>query len=145
MFVKCHYISDWAYEWRIQGPDYGYLVVSSIGRLEQNGSGTGIAFDFGGRLSYPVIKRLELFLEGGYAYQVAKNISGGGLETRGTSNVTWNGEWSIKQETMTTAWGEIDLELPTNYWPNNTEEGRVRDFELDLSGFQLRLGLSLRF
>jgi len=145
MFVKCHYLSDWSYKWRIQGPNDGYLVATSIGRLEQNGSGTGIAFDFGGRLSYPVIKRIELFLEGGYAYQVAKNISGEGLETRGTSNVTWKGEWSIKQETMTTAWGEIDLELPTNYWPNNTEEGQVRDFELDLSGFQFRLGLSFRF
>jgi len=145
MFVKCHYMSDWSYKWRIQGPDYGYLVVNSIGRLEQNGSGTGIAFDFGGRLSYPVIKSMAIFLEGGYAYQVAKNLSGSGLETQGTSNVSWNGKWSIKQETMTTAWGEIDLELPTSYWPNNTEEGRVRDFELDLSGLQLRLGLSLRF
>jgi hypothetical protein len=46
---------------------------------------------------------------------------------------------------MTAAWGEIDLELPTNYRPLNSDEGRARDFELDLSGFQLRLGLSLRF
>ncbi|MFC2163824.1 hypothetical protein ACFLT2_02360 [Acidobacteriota bacterium] len=145
MFVKCHYLSDWMYEWRIQGPDYGYIVASRIGRLEQNGSGTGIAIDFGGRLSYPIAKIMAIFLEGGYAYQVAKNPSGSGLETQGTSNVTWNGEWSIKQETMEAAWGEIDLELPTNYWPNNTAEGRSRDFKLDLSGFQFRLGLSLRF
>jgi hypothetical protein len=145
MFVKSSLLSDWVYEWRVEGPDYGYVVVNSIGRIEQDGSGTGIAIDFGGRLSIAVIESLAFFLEGGYAYQVAKNISGSGLETRGSSNVTWNGKWSIKQETMTAAWGEIDLELPTNYWPPNSDEERARDFELDLSGFQLRLGLSLRF
>lgn len=145
MFVKSHFISDWTYEWRVEGPDYGYTVVNSIGRIEQQGSGTGIAIDFGGRLSYPVIRSLEFFLEGGYAYQVAKNLSGPGLETRGTSNVTWNGTWSVRQETMSADWGEIDLELPTNHTSLNSDEVRTRDFELNLSGFQFRLGLSLRF
>jgi hypothetical protein len=145
MFVKSHFISDWTYEWRIEGPDYGYAVVNSIGRVEQEGSGTGIAIDFGGRLSYPVVKSLELFFEGGYAYQVAKNLSGPGQETRGTSNVTWNGKWSVIQETFSADWGAIELRLPTNHTALIADEEQIRNFELDLSGFQFRLGLSLRF
>jgi hypothetical protein len=145
MFIRCQYLSDWTYEWWIQGANYNWLTFQSSGTLEEKGSGTGIALDVGGRLAYSLFKSLGIFLEGGYAYQVAKNISGGGKEVKDDSTETWDGRWSIKREKMTAPWGELELELPTNYWPEGTDEGKIRDFELDLSGFQLRLGLSYRF
>ncbi len=145
MFVECRYLSDWNYEWWIQGTNYNWLTFQSSGMLEEKGSGTGIVLDVGGRLAYPLFKGLGIFLEGGYAYQVAKNISGDGREVRDDSTETWNGRWGIKREKMTAPWGELELDLPTNYWPNDADGGRIRDFELDLSGFQLRLGLSFRF
>jgi hypothetical protein len=145
MFAKCYYMSDWSYEWWIQGTDYRWLTFQSSGMLEEKGSGTGIALDVGCRLAYPLFKNLGIFLEGGYSYQVAKNISGGGKEVKEDSTETWDGRWGIKSEKMTAPWGELELELPTNYWPDDTDEGKICDFELDLSGFQLRLGLSFRF
>lgn len=145
MFVQCQYLSSWTYEWWIHGPDYDWLTFQSKGLIESNGSGTGIALELGGRLHYPIMKNLGIFLEGGYAYQVAKNISGEGREIIDSNNTSWDGRWSIKEEHISTPWGEIDLELPTNYWPNDSNEGKARNFKLDLSGFQLRLGLSLKF
>ena len=145
MFVKCQYLSSWTYEWWIHGPDYDWLTFQSTGFLEANGSGTGIALELGGRLNYPVMKNLGIFLEGGYAYQVAKNISGKGSEIIDDNNTSWDGRWRIKEEHIAAPWGEMDLEWPTNYWPNDSNDGKARNFELDLSGFQLRLGLSLKF
>jgi len=145
MFVECQYLSDWNYEWWIQGTNYNWLTFRSSGMLEEKGSGTGIALDVGGRLAYPLFKGLGIFLEGGYAYQVAKNISGDGREVRDDSSETWEGRWSIRREEIRTPWGDLELELPTNYWPTNSDSEKLRDFELDLSGFQLRLGLSFRF
>ncbi|MDH5744883.1 MAG: hypothetical protein OEZ52_15170, partial [Candidatus Aminicenantes bacterium] len=117
----------------------------SSGILEKKGSGTGIALDVGGRLAYPLFESLRIFLEGGYAYQVTKNISGDGREIKDDSSETWDGRWSIKREEIRTPWGELVLDIPTNYWPTNSDSEKLRDFELDLSGFQLRLGLSFRF
>jgi hypothetical protein len=145
MFVECHYLSDWSYEWRIKEPNNEYVVFTDAGILEEKGTGTGIALDLGGRLNYPLVKRMEIFLEAGYAYQVVKNVSGPGSEFREVSSETWNGQWGIKSEKITSPWGELAVDFPTSYWPDNSNQGKVRDFELDFSGFQVRLGLSFRF
>jgi hypothetical protein len=145
MFADCRYLSDWSYEWVTEGPGYRYLTYSSLGILEEEGSGTGIAIDLGGRLNYPVFRSFEIFLEASYAYQVVKSISGSGREDRDGRITTWDGRWGIKSETGATGWGELESEFPTSYWPDNSEAERLRDFELDLSGFQLRLGLAFRF
>ncbi len=145
LFANCRYLSDWSYEWVTEGPGYRYLTYSSTGVLEEEGSGTGIALDLGGRLSYPLIQSFEIFLEASYAYQVVKSITGSGREEIDGRSATWNGRWGIKSETVSAAWDESETEFPTAYWPTNPEADRIRDFELDLSGFQLRLGLSFRF
>jgi hypothetical protein len=145
MFAKCRYLSDWSYEWVTEGPGYRYVTYSSTGVLQEEGSGTGIAIDLGGRLSYPIIRSFEVFLEAGYAYQVVKSISGSGREERDGRSLSWDGRWGIKSETVAAAWGGLETEFPTGYWPDNSEAERIKDFELDLSGFQLRLGLSFRF
>jgi hypothetical protein len=145
MFADCQYFTDWSYEWVTEGPGYLYVTYSSTGILEEKGSGTGLSLDLGGRLSYPIISSFEIFLEASYAYQVVKSISGPGREEMDGRSATWDGRWGIKGETVSAPWSEIETEFPTGYWPNNSEDDRIRDFELDLSGFQLRLGLSFRF
>ncbi|MGD9347330.1 MAG: hypothetical protein PVH84_15800 [Candidatus Aminicenantes bacterium] len=145
MFADCRYFTEWSYEWVTEGPGYRYVTYNRNGVLEEKGSGTGIAVDLGGRFSYPIISRFEIFLEAGYAYQVVKSISGPGGEEMDGRSTTWDGRWGIKRETVAAAWGELEMEFPTAHWSDNSEEDRVRDFELDLSGFQLRLGLSFRF
>lgn len=145
MFADCRYLSDWFYEWVTEGPGYRYVTFSRTGVLEENGSGTGISLDLGGQLNYPLFSSFEIFLEASYAYQVVKSISGPGREDTDGRTASWDARWGVKRETVSAPWGELDTEFPTGYWPNNSEEDRIRDFELDLSGFQLRIGLSFRF
>jgi hypothetical protein len=145
MFADCRYFSDWSYEWVTEGQGYRYVTFNRTGVLEEEGSGTGISLDLGGRFSYPIVSSFEIFLEASYAYQVVKSISGPGREEMDGRSATWDGRWGMKSEAVATAWGELETEFPTAYWPNDSEEDRIRDFELDLSGFQLRLGLSFRF
>jgi hypothetical protein len=145
LFADCRYFTDWGYEWVTEGPGYLYITYSRTGVLEEKGSGTGISLDLGGRFSYPLLSSFEIFLEASYAYQVVKSISGPGREEMDGRSSAWEGRWGIKRETVSAPWAEIETEFPTSYRPNNPEEDRIRDFELDLSGFQLRLGLSFRF
>ncbi len=146
LFVECRYLSNWSYEWhRREVSNYEYLVFQSTGALDEKGTGTGIAVDLGGRMNYPLFKNMGIFLEAGYAYQVAKNVSGPGSELNGPFSESWAGRWAIKQEQITSPWGELEAELPTSYWPDGSNERRMRNFKLDLSGFQLRLGLSFQF
>jgi hypothetical protein len=145
IFANCQYLTDWSYEWVTEGSGYMYVTYSRTGVLEEKGSGTGISLDLGGRLNYPVISSFEIFIETSYAYQVVKSISGPGREELDGITASWDGRWGIKGETVSAPWGEVGTEFPTSYWPENSEDERIRDFELDLSGFQLRLGLSFRF
>lgn len=145
LFAQCLYFTEWSYEWVTEGSNYSYITYSTTGILEEKGSGTGIALDLGARLSYPIIRSLAIFAEASYAFQAVKSISGPGREERDGRSLTWDGTWSIKSETAAAPWGELETEFPTSHWPNNSEENKVKGFELDLSGFQLRLGVSLRF
>lgn len=146
LFIECHYISDWNYEWKIRETDgFEYLVFRSAGALEEKGKGTGITLDLGGRINYLLLKNMGIFLEGGYAYQVVQNVSGSGSEVMEDFSETWNGRWGIKKEKVAAPWGELESEFPTNRWLNDSDEEKVRNFKLGLSGLQLRLGLSFRF
>lgn len=145
VFSDCRYSSDWEYVWHRQGPDIDFDVSRMTGHLEEMGKGTGIAADAGARIQYPVMKRLAIFLEGVYSYQVVKKIRGKGREIRGDVETTWEGRWAIKKETIAAPWGTMEAEFPTNYWPEGSASSPVRDFRLDFSGFQARIGLCLIF
>lgn len=145
VFADCLYSSDWEYVWHRQGPDMDFDVSQMTGHLEEKGKGTGIAADMGARIQYPVLKRLTIFLEGAYSYQVVKKIAGKGREIRGDVETAWEGRWAIKKETIAAPWGTMEAEFPTNYWPDGSESSRVRDFRLDFSGFQARIGVCLTF
>jgi hypothetical protein len=84
---------------------------------------------------------MALFLEGVYSYQVVKKITGKGREIRGDVETAWEGRWAIKKEMIAAPWGTMEAEFPTNYWPEGSTSSRVRDFRLDFSGFQARIGV----
>lgn len=142
LFARCSYNSDWTYKWYIQGPGYTWPTFESEGLLEQKGSGTGIAMEAGGRIGFPFIRSLVFFLDGGYAFQKVSSLSGSGKEINGGKTETWKGTWKTKPETLSTVWGTLDIKTPTNYRTNG--EG-FEDFELDLSGFRIKLGFSWVF
>jgi opacity protein-like surface antigen len=144
IFAECEYLAEWKYAWRIVGEDYDFDPFETEGILEEKGKGTGLSLDLGGRVQYPLFSGLGVFLEGGYSYQVVKKISGPGREHRGEINDAWDGTWGVLKETVTAPWGTLESEFPTNYWPEASPAAKIRDFALDLSGFQIRLGLSVR-
>ena len=58
---------------------------------------------------------------------------------------TWEGDWGIREYVYSLDWGERTHQIPSSDWETG-EGGRwKRYFELDLSGFQIRLGISIRF
>lgn len=120
------------------------LYKSTYLWLEEKGSGIGYALEGGTRLNVDMGKNMMLFIEGGYASQVVKNLSGPGREEAGDKIDTWEGDWAIREMTFPEEWGTLVTYLPTNDW---LDDGAVqyRDFKLDLSGFYLRAGISIRF
>ena len=142
VWATCRYRSDWNYTWEIQGPGYTWTPYDSAGSLEMDGTGKGFCWETGARLEVPVSGRFKAFLEGGYARQVIDSLSGQGRETQGQASESWDGEWRIQKETVVAPWGTLSLRTPSSRQREGVES---EDFRLDLSGFRLRLGLSLAF
>jgi hypothetical protein len=145
LFAECSYLIDWISGWPIsdQSGDFGNLKE---GFLEEIGKGTGLALQAGAKLDFDIAKHYGLFVEGGYAYQNVSDISGPGTRSIPSHRETWEGDWGIKQDIKVLPWGTAHFLWPSNGW--NFIQGtwwRARDFELDLSGFQARIGIYFRF
>jgi hypothetical protein len=145
LFAECSYFLDWSSGWPVvdSSGDFGNLKE---GFLEEKGSGTGLALQVGTKLDFDFAKHYGLFVEGGYAYQNVSEISGPGIRSMTSHRETWEGDWGIKQDVRVRPWGTAQFLWPSNAWV--VSQGtwwRARDFELDLSGFQVRLGIYFRF
>lgn len=141
LFGKCSFAYDYTEEW------YSYegnlIHRTSSEYLEEVGEETGFALEAGLRISI-IMGKFAPFIEGSYAYQKIKNLSGPGTERTAFLEETWEGEWGIKQYTISRDWGDLTYEYPSNYWGAEALN-KHRDFNLDLSGFQFRLGIAYRF
>jgi len=151
IFARCRYASDWSYRLMIQeevnpsqGTNAPYLAFEREGHLEEEGTGTGLAVEAGLRLDWSFGRRWGVFAEAGYAYQRVKSLSGEGHEVNGVESSSWENSWSLRSEEISTYWGETRLEFPTNFRPQSGDDRRVRDFSLNLSGLQVRLGIVFR-
>jgi hypothetical protein len=126
--------------------DLGQLlddVYSS--RLEEKGSGTGWSWDGGVVAQLALGRSLSLIFEASYAFRRLDRLSGPGeAVTSDGTNDKWNGGWEMKSFFEADPWGIYALEFPSNYWPESEMPRRVRNFVLDLSGFELKLGFSFR-
>jgi hypothetical protein len=141
LFGKCSFVYDYTEEWY---SNEGNLIDRTSNEyLEEIGEGTGLALEAGLKISISMGK-FAPFLEGSYAYQKIENLSGLGTERTAFLEETWEGEWGIKRNTISRDWGELTYEYPSNYW-GPTALNKHRDFKLDLSGFQFRLGIAYRF
>ena len=145
LFAECSYYLDWSSGWPVvdASGDFGNLRE---GFLEEKGNGTGLALQVGAKLDFDFAKQYGLYVEGGYAYQTVSEVSGPGIRSMTSHRETWEGDWGIKQDVRIMPWGTAQFLWPSNGW--NLAQGtwwRARDFELDLSGFQVRLGIYFRF
>jgi hypothetical protein len=145
LFVEMTYEQNQTYGWWFNAGGGDTLVFQSDALRVEEGDGTGLALEAGGRLNVRLYKGWGVFLEGAYAYQKVGNLSGSGSETRDGVTQSWEGDWQIRQVEMVTRWGSRTLEYPTAFPGDGPDSVVVRDFELDLSGFQVRLGMLVRF
>ncbi len=145
LFAECKYSilfnslwPDWYYGSEYENPEEGIL--------EEKGSGTGFSLQTGVKLDVFFTERLGWFIEGGYAYQNVSNISGPGTRSVASKRDTWEGEWGIKQDIRQRPWGTARFLWPSNGWDIfGGTWWRTRNFKLNLSGFQAKMGLILRF
>jgi len=145
LFAECQYSFSYNSQWPL--PDAGGNPESpEDGILEERGTGTGISVELGARLGLRLKNRLGIFLEGGYAYQKVDSISGPGMRSIASHRDTWEGDWGIKQDVKVEPWGTARFLWPSNGWTIfRGSWWRLRDFELDLSGVQVRMGFYYRF
>jgi hypothetical protein len=127
---------------------YEYEIEQSLSQAME-GKGTGLALDVGLQMNIQMIENIHLLLEGGYAVQFAGNLSGPGNSESGyddsnsigfTENAAWEGPWAVVEGSLDREWGNLPYSYPTNRYGT---EG-LSDFRLDLSGFQIRMGISFR-
>jgi hypothetical protein len=145
LFAECSYFMDWSSGWPVSDltGDFGNLEE---GFLEEKGRGTGLALQAGAKLDFDIAKHYGLFVEGGYAYQTVSEVSGPGSRSLPSHRDSWEGEWGMKQDIRIQPWGTARFLWPSNGWDLFIGTWwRARDFELNLSGFQVRLGLYFRF
>jgi len=145
LFAECKYSILFNSQWSASNAGSEYENPGD-GILEEKGFGTGVALRTGIKLDVFFTKRLGWFFEGGYAFQTVSNISGPGTRSEASNRDTWEGEWGIKQDIRQLPWGTARFLWPSNGW--DIFEGtwwRTRDFELNLSGFQAKMGFLFRF
>ena len=137
MNVSSHYWSSEA-DFDLENPVEGLL--------EEKGKGTGLSLQAGIKLDYLTAGPFGFFMEAGYAYQAIFKISGPGKRTYPSRTEYWNGEWGIKKRVVIKPWGTLHFTYPSNGWEGFEYTGwRDRDFTLNLSGLQARMGISYRF
>jgi hypothetical protein len=130
--------------------EYSRQVFSEEGQttpasfLDEKGNSAGVALEAGLRLAKTVHRHLGLFLEMGYAHQVADGFKGEGLSRDNSGEESWEGEWAMKDTYLADYWGTRSLLMASNRWTVEDAPLRRRDFKLDLSGAQVRAGLSVR-
>ena len=144
LFGSCSY--SMVYNSQFSGPMYSGGLENPDGLLEEKGKGVGVSLRTGIRMDYKLSETTGWFAEGSYAYQNVESLSGPGLGSSAARRDQWEGEWGIKQDIKQTVWGTARFLWPSNGW--DIFDGtwwKTRNFELNLSGFQLRFGLFFRF
>jgi Caspase domain len=145
LFAECRYYIRYASDVPWPGGE-GTQDISHNGVLEEKGKGTAAAFHLGLKADYLLTHRSGVFIEGGYAFQPVRGVYGQGTRSDTGQRDTWEGEWAMKQMVKVEPWGTGRFLWPSNGWELfGGDWWRARDFKLDLSGFQARVGVFFRF
>jgi hypothetical protein len=119
---------------------------------EMKGKGTGLALEVSGRINFSIKNHFEIFLEGGYAYQTVKKISGSYTDeflekdSNAVANkviTSWEGDWQMAQGGYGQRWGSFTDVYPMVSWGDGFVS--AGDFSLDLSGMRFKVGIAYTF
>jgi hypothetical protein len=120
--------------------------------LEMKGTGTGLALEAGVRLNFRVKKHFEIFVEGGYAYQAVQKISGSYADEYQQKDAnaaadivswSWEGDWQMAQGGYEQYWANFSDVYPMVSWGDGFPY--AGDFNLDLSGIRIKVGIAYVF
>ena len=151
LFANCQYTLSMYEEMPnpvSESDDAAQFIPVNIRRsfLKEKGKGTGYTLELGTRLNLYMGGSFNFFIESGYALQRVHSIRGPGTEIDNGVEMNWEGNWGVKEIYQEHYWGDIYYQYPSNYWGEEEHRNyRLRDFHLDLSGFQIRIGISRRF
>ncbi len=137
-------------ERRVKKTDSSGYWTESWTVSDMKGKGTGVAAEAVARLQLPVSPRLGLNIEAGYALRTGLGFSGPGFyeyqyrDANAASDpirMQWEeGEWRTRRLELHRSWGDLEYVLSGNDLGDNSDTGK---FRLDLSGWQLAVGLVL--
>jgi hypothetical protein len=113
---------------------------------EMRGKGIGIAAEAGVQFRRALQKNWEIGIDIGYAYQFTSKFSGTTerFYSDGQSS-EWKGVWGMKSYKYDLPWANLDTEYVSNNWEGRESLKWLRGFSLNLSGFQVRLGIVYGF
>jgi hypothetical protein len=124
----------------------------SIEEYDYKGSGIGYSLGTGVRAEWRALRNMGLFIEGGYTLQKAGRIYGPGTYDYCYTNSnapqiceptsSWEAYWGLSFVSASREWGEFSGGRLDAF--RDKSDSSVNNFHLDLSGFQLRIGLSIR-
>ncbi|UCH95429.1 MAG: hypothetical protein JSV88_00905 [Candidatus Aminicenantes bacterium] len=144
IFAECGFARQHNYR---ESNSYGYWYEENV-FYEIKGKGVGVALDTGIRMNIHVLKKLNLFVECGYSLRSAVKISGPGsretvyndANSSGyTDSADWEGTWFVLRRELNRPWGGPMI---ANFLSNEYGGGEYPNFKLDLSGLQVKIGIS---
>ena len=143
VLARCRYYSG--YE-NFPSTDFGDIAQEdfSSSRIEEKGQGTGISLAAGAGLEWKLSRSAGFFLEVDYAYRMVRSLSGPGRTELDNETKEFTGTWGVKYVRMDREWGILESEYPSNFWPEGNTYDNIRDFKLDLSGMEAKIGFYFR-
>jgi len=136
---------DLGYDYVREQREDNVLTSSSIVSVREEGKGQGISLEAFVRLNHSLSKGLGFFFETGYVLQKVNSLEGPGVLNVDGNLDEWEGEWGMKEKYAADYWGQYYIIYPSNAWEFSEDKRWVRYFNLDLSGFQVRIGFSFQF
>lgn len=144
LFGHIQHKREWNSSWSEVTSNYTDILYENSGEMNLKGKGTGVALEGGVNVQFQLGHSFGLFFEGLYAYQKVSALSGIGHSRSGNETNNWEGDWAIKHGVVESNFiGSISFDYPSNSWLS--WENPVKDFFLNLSGFECRIGLSYKF
>jgi len=143
LLARCRYFTAFT---DFPQTDFGDIDMEqfSKGSIEEKGLGTGISLAAGAGLEWKLNRSAGFFLELDYAYRMVRSLSGPGWSRLDNETREFTGIWGIKYVRLEREWGILESEFPSNYWPEGNNYMKIRDFRLDLSGTEVRMGFYVR-
>jgi hypothetical protein len=149
LYAECRTVS----ERRTASTDQTGFRSETVYAVEMKGEAKGLSGELGGRAGLRLTSFLSFFVEGVFAFRAADEVQGTGWSRTVISDsngsqapvtASWNGRWTFIRQNVTADWGRFQENLLQNQIEIFGFGSNFQKFMIDLSGFQIKAGLSFR-